>query len=154
MLPSQNIQSIIGATVHGRDRTRIGRVDQVLVDAADGHPTWAVVNGGLFGRTSLYVPLEEATWEHDDVFVELDKDDVKNAPHPDPDGGLTPEQEQELRDYYRGLGADDRPDVATPEHRDDPAKPEHRDDPAKPEHRDDPERPEEPGTPGPDRILI
>jgi hypothetical protein len=102
MLPSNNIQSIVGATLYGREKAKIGRIDQVLVDAADGHPTWAVLHGGIFGRKNLFVPLDDATWEHDDVFVELDKDDVKNAPHPDAGGGLSPAEEQELRTYYAG----------------------------------------------------
>ncbi|WP_382310130.1 PRC-barrel domain-containing protein [Herbiconiux sp. UC225_62] len=110
MLPSNNIQSIVGATLYGSDKAKIGRIDQVLVDAADGHPTWAVLHGGIFGRKSLFVPLEDATWEHDDVFVELEKDDVKNAPHPDAEGGLSPAEEQELRAYYAGH----RDDLAAP----------------------------------------
>jgi hypothetical protein len=103
MLPSNNIQSIVGATLYGHEKAKIGRIDQVLVDAAAGHPTWAVLHGGVFGRKNLFVPLEDATWEHDDVFVELDKDDVKHAPHPDAEGGLSPAEEQELRAYYAGL---------------------------------------------------
>jgi hypothetical protein len=121
MLPSNNIQSIVGATLYGRDKAKIGRIDQVLVDATDGRPTWAVLHGGIFGRKNLFVPLDDANWEHDDVFVELDKDDVKNAPHPDAEGGLSPAEEQELRAYYAG-GRGDRDLV--PED-DDPDGPKH-----------------------------
>jgi hypothetical protein len=126
MLPSNNIQSIIGATLYGRDKEKVGRVEKVLVDAVDGHPTWAVLHGGLFGRKNLFVPLEQATWEHDDVFVELDRDTIKNAPHPDADGGLSPEHEQELRAYFhdqdRDAGADaDSADAQTGVPRDDTA---------------------------------
>lgn len=118
MLPSNNIQSIIGATLYGRDKAKIGRVDQVLVDAGDGHPTWAVLHAGLLGRKNLFVPLGEATWEHDDVFVDLDKDDVKNAPQPDSEGGLTPEQELELHGYYARLRLDpDASPAADGDHR-------------------------------------
>ncbi|SDY52910.1 PRC-barrel domain-containing protein [Herbiconiux ginsengi] len=114
MLPANNIQSIVGATLYGRDKAKIGRVDQVLVDAADGHPTWAVLHGGIFGRKNLFVPLDDATWEHDDVFVDLDKDDVKNSPHPDAAGGLSPAEEQELRAYYAGLRGGEGPVAAAP----------------------------------------
>jgi hypothetical protein len=109
MLPSNNIQSIVGATLYGRDKAKIGRIDQVLVDATDGHPTWAVLHGGIFGRKNLFVPLDDANWEHDDVFVDLEKDDVKNAPHPDAEGGLSPTEEQELRAYYLGGRGDSEP---------------------------------------------
>ncbi|MFB2596523.1 PRC-barrel domain-containing protein [Herbiconiux sp. P17] len=106
MLPSNNIQSIVGATLYGREKAKIGRIDQVLVDATAGHPTWAVLHGGIFGRKNLFVPLDDATWENDDVFVDLEKDDVKNAPHPDAEGGLSPAEEQELRAYYAGNRGD------------------------------------------------
>lgn len=113
MLPSNNIQSIVGATLYGRDKAKIGRIDQVLIDAEAGHPTWAVLHGGVFGRKNLFVPLDDAVWEHDDVFVELEKTDVKNAPHPDAEGGLSPAEEQELRTYYAGVrGEVEAPAVA------------------------------------------
>jgi hypothetical protein len=102
MLPAKNIQSIIGATLYGPDDVKLGRISQVLVDAADGHPTWAEVHVGTLGRHTTYVPLDQATWEHDDVYVPYDKDLVKNAPQIDGDGGLSPEQESELGRYYSG----------------------------------------------------
>jgi hypothetical protein len=43
MLPSKNIQSIVGATLYGADKVKLGRITQVYVDATDGHPTWAEV---------------------------------------------------------------------------------------------------------------
>ncbi|MCS5732439.1 PRC and DUF2382 domain-containing protein [Herbiconiux daphne] len=102
MLPSANIQSIVGATLYGTDEEKIGRISQVFVDATDGHPTWAEVHVGALGRHTTYVPLHEATWEHDDVYVPYDKDLVKNAPRPDGDKGLDTEQEQELTRHYSG----------------------------------------------------
>ena len=100
MLPSNNIQSIVGATLFGTDDDKIGRIAQVLVDAADGHPTWAVVNVGTLTRHPAFVPLDDATWENDDVSVPFSKDVVKHAPRFDSDGGLDPAQEQELVSYY------------------------------------------------------
>lgn len=101
LLPSKNIQSIIGATLYGADNEKLGRISQVFVDAGDGHPTWAEVHVGALGRHSTFVPLDDAGWEHDDVTVPFTKDDVKNAPRPDLDGGLSPAQEDELRRHYR-----------------------------------------------------
>jgi hypothetical protein len=113
MLPSTNIQSIVGATLYGPDKEKIGRISQVLVDAGDGHPTWAEVHVGTLGRHTTYVPLHEATWERDDVYVPYDKDLVTNAPRPDGDSGLTPQQEAELIRHYSGDGAPEQP-AATP----------------------------------------
>jgi stress response protein YsnF len=101
VLPSKNIQSIIGGTLYGADNEKLGRISQVFVDAGDGHPTWAEIHVGALGRHSTFVPLDDASWEHDDVTVPYTKDDVKNAPRPDIDGGLSPSQEDELRRHYR-----------------------------------------------------
>ncbi|MET0977113.1 MAG: PRC-barrel domain-containing protein [Leifsonia sp.] len=105
MLPSNNIQSIVGATLHGLDGDKIGKIAQVLVDAADGHPTWAVVHVGTITRHAAFVPLREATWEHDDVSVPFTRELVKTAPRIDSDG-LSPAQEQELERHYAGSAAD------------------------------------------------
>jgi hypothetical protein len=102
MLPSNNIQSIVGATLYGRDHEKLGRIDQVLVDAGDGHPTWALLHGGLFGRKSFYVPLDDATWERDDVYVPFDKAAVDGSPKLDTDGGLSPDDELTLHRHYSG----------------------------------------------------
>jgi stress response protein YsnF len=101
VLPSKNIQSIIGGTLYGADNEKLGRISQVFVDAVDGHPTWAEIHVGALGRHSTFVPLDDAAWEHDDVMVPYTKDDVKNAPRPDIDGGLSPSQEDELRRHFR-----------------------------------------------------
>lgn len=111
MLSSNNIQSIIGATVFGPDDVKLGRVDQVFVDAADGHPTWAEVNIGGLGHHTRFVPLQHAAWENDDVHVPYDKDLVKDAPKIDGEDGLSPEQERELSRHYAG-GADARDEDA------------------------------------------
>ena len=116
MLPSNNIQSIVGATVFGPDKVKLGRISQVFVDAADGHPTWAEMHTGAFGRHSTYVPLHEATWESDDVHVPYDKELVKSAPQVDGDDGLTPDQERDLNRHYAGAAAEEetsRPARAT-----------------------------------------
>lgn len=100
MLPANNLQSLIGATLFGPDQEKIGRISQVFVDAGDGYPTWAEVQVGLLGRHSAYVPLGDAVWEDDDVAVAFSKDLVTAAPRLDIDGGLTPAQEAELERHY------------------------------------------------------
>jgi hypothetical protein len=115
MLPSTNIQSIIGATLYGADKAKLGKISQVLVDAGDGHPTWAEVHVGTLGRHTTYVPLEEATWEDDDVYVPYDKDLVKDAPRIDGGDGLDPAQEQDLSRHYAGLTVTDHDSPSEPD---------------------------------------
>lgn len=120
MLPSNNIQSIVGATIFGPDEIKLGRISQVFVDAADGHPTWAEIHSGALGRHTTYVPLHEATWENDDVHVPYDKELVKNAPRVDGEDGLTPDQEQELSRHYADVPASE--EAAQPAHTAHPEK--------------------------------
>ena len=102
MLPSTNVQSLVGATLYGRDRHKIGKVSGILVDAGDGHPTWASVKVGLLAPHPSFVPLDDAVWDDDDLFVDLDAADVKSSPTFDGAEGLSPEQEIELRRHYAG----------------------------------------------------
>lgn len=112
MLPSENIQSIVGATLYGPSHEKIGKIEQVFVDGNDGHPTWVSVPVGTVARHSAFVPLDEATWEDDTVTVPHSKERVKRSPRIDTDHGLEPAQEQGLRDYYAGspIAADDARD--------------------------------------------
>ncbi|MBF4572481.1 PRC-barrel domain-containing protein [Herbiconiux sp. VKM Ac-1786] len=112
MLPSSNIQSIIGATLFGADDTKIGRITTVLVDAADGHPTFAEVHTGFLGHATRLVPLDDARWERDDVYVSYPAALVKDAPRHEAAGGISPEQEDELRRHYVGEAQDARADAA------------------------------------------
>jgi hypothetical protein len=104
MLPTTNIQSIVGATLFGPGEAKIGRIAQVFVDPTDGHPTWVEVHVGALARHSTLVPLHEATWEHDDVYVPYGKDRVKAAPRLEGDGGLDPAYEHELIRHYADPG--------------------------------------------------
>jgi hypothetical protein len=112
MLPSSNIQSIIGATLFGADDTKIGRITTVLVDAADGHPTFAEVHTGFLGHATRLVPLDDARWERDDVYVSYSAALVKDAPRHEAADGVTPEQEDELRRHYAGEVQDAPADAA------------------------------------------
>ncbi|MFB2579842.1 PRC-barrel domain-containing protein [Herbiconiux sp. P15] len=100
MLPSTNLQSLVGATLYGPGEVKLGRIAQIYVDATDGHPTWAEVHVGAVMRHSTLVPLDEAVWEHDDVQVPFGKGLVKDAPRIESGRGLDPELEQELTRHY------------------------------------------------------
>jgi len=45
-----------GATLVGSDGDKIGTVDAIYVDDQTGEPEWALVNTGLFGTKSSFVP--------------------------------------------------------------------------------------------------
>jgi uncharacterized protein (TIGR02271 family) len=89
-----------GRTIIGQDGEKIGTLDEVLVDAETGSPEWALVNTGLFGTKTSYVPLVGASPQGGDVHVPYTKDQVKDAPGGGTDGELSTEEEAELFAHY------------------------------------------------------
>ena len=92
-----------GRNLVGSDGDKIGTIDEIYIDNETDRPEWALVNTGLFGTKSNFVPLSGAQPSGDDVRVQVTKDQVKDAPGVDPDGDLSPEEEETL---YRHYGLD------------------------------------------------
>jgi uncharacterized protein (TIGR02271 family) len=78
----------------------------VYLDAQTGDPEWVAVKTGLFGTKQSFVPLDRATLEGARIVVAFSKNQVKDAPRIDPDGRLSPAEEDELYRYY-GLPSTD-----------------------------------------------
>lgn len=89
-----------GATMMDRNGDKVGRIDEIYVDVQTGAPEWALVHTGLFGTSSSFVPLSQATRTGDDVTVPYDKDLVKDAPRMEDDRQLSPEEEDQLYRHY------------------------------------------------------
>jgi uncharacterized protein (TIGR02271 family) len=116
MMSEHDLDRVIGATAYDSDGDRVGGVDTVYVDDETNQGKFALVNTGLFGMRSSFVPLEGATLDGDDLRLAHPKDKIKDAPNLDPDGHLEPEQEQELFRYYgisEGHGAAGTPTTDT-----------------------------------------
>jgi uncharacterized protein (TIGR02271 family) len=94
-----------GRTLVDRDGDRIGSIDAIYLDDKTGQPEWALVNTGLFGTKSSFVPLAQATQTDQDVRVPYNKQLVKDAPRVDPDGQLSEAEERQLWRHY-GLDYD------------------------------------------------
>src|SRR5215210_7226925 len=82
------------------DGDKIGTIDAIYVDDQTGEPEWALVNTGLFGTKSSFVPLAQATSSGDQVQVPYPKQLVKDAPRVDPDQHLSEAEEQQLWAHY------------------------------------------------------
>jgi uncharacterized protein (TIGR02271 family) len=106
MLTQHDIQKLIGADVYETDGTKIGSAADVYLDARTGDPEWVSVKTGLFGTKQSFVPLDRASLEGDRIIVAFSKAQVKDAPRIDPDGRLSPAEEDELYSYY-GLSSTD-----------------------------------------------
>jgi hypothetical protein len=58
-----------GRALLDRDGGRIGTIDAIYLDDRTGQPAWALVNTGLFGTRSSFVPLAQAFQSDNEVLV-------------------------------------------------------------------------------------
>jgi uncharacterized protein (TIGR02271 family) len=99
MITAQQLNVVIGSTAVGPDG-KLGTVGEVYLDDETGRPEWATVRTGMFGTKEAFVPLAQADITGNDLRVPYDKETVKNAPHIDSEGHLSPAEETELYRYY------------------------------------------------------
>ena len=100
MIDRQQLDRLPGMHVIGAEGEGIGRVDEVYVDDASGEPSFVLVDTGVLGLTSSFVPLDRAEIIDDGLRVATTKDAVKDAPGVEDDGYLSPDEEDELYRYY------------------------------------------------------
>jgi sporulation protein YlmC with PRC-barrel domain len=100
MATLNDVQTWKGQDLQGSDGSKIGSITDVYLDRASGEPEWIAVKTGLFGSNVSFVPIREATSSGDGVTVPYSKDLVKDAPHADADGELSPEEERRLYQHY------------------------------------------------------
>jgi uncharacterized protein (TIGR02271 family) len=100
LIARESVLDARGATVLTGEGSRAGTVEEIYLDRETENPEWAVVNTGLFGTRSTFVPLVEARTEGDDILVPYSKDQIKGAPNVEADGELSQEAEADLYAYY------------------------------------------------------
>jgi uncharacterized protein (TIGR02271 family) len=89
-----------GRTLQDPNGDKIGTIDALYLDQQTDKPEWALVNTGLFGTKSSFVPLAGAAPRGEDVVVKVDAQQVKDAPKMAPDEHLSEQQEAELFRHY------------------------------------------------------
>jgi uncharacterized protein (TIGR02271 family) len=104
-----------GEELHDRDGDKIGTIEEIYLDAQTGEPEWALVNTGMFGTKSSFVPLQQASDDGGTLRVPYEKAQVKGAPQKDPDGELSQSDESELYSYYGLDYGESRSDSGLPE---------------------------------------
>jgi uncharacterized protein (TIGR02271 family) len=95
-----------GRTAVGADGSKLGKIEEIYLDAETQRPEWALIQTGMFGTKSSFMPLEGATSEGDQVKAPFSKDQVKDAPQMEPDGELSQDDEAALYSHY-GIRVDD-----------------------------------------------
>jgi uncharacterized protein (TIGR02271 family) len=105
-LTQNNLNDILNnkGSVLSSSGDKIGSVDQFYVDDASGQIAWVSVSAGLFGTSESYIPLDSATVQGNDVVVPYTKDQVKDAPKVNKDGGALEEDDQDLLYRHYGIG--------------------------------------------------
>jgi uncharacterized protein (TIGR02271 family) len=99
-LQREDVLQLRGQDLTDRDGDTIGKVEEIYLDVDTDQPEWALVNTGMFGTKSTFVPLKDATREGDKLRVPFEKSQVKDAPRVDPDGQLSQREEAELYRHY------------------------------------------------------
>ena len=95
-----DVQAWKGLTLQDNDGDKIGEIADVYLDRQSGEPEWIAVTTGLFGTNVSFVPIAEARGTGDGVTVPYEKSLVKDAPHADADGELSPDEERRLYQHY------------------------------------------------------
>jgi uncharacterized protein (TIGR02271 family) len=112
MITGREIDRLLGATAYDDAGARVGSVETIYLDDRSEEPKFVLVNTGLFGMNSSFVPLEGARLDGDDLRLAFSKDRVKDAPNLDPEGHLEPGEEHELYRHY-DLDVDAATDTAS-----------------------------------------
>ena len=104
-----------GRTAVDSDGGKLGKIEEIYLDSQTQRPEWALIQTGMFGGKSSFMPLEGATSDGDDVTAPYSKAQVKDAPQMDPDGELSQSDESALYSHY-GIAYDEsRSDSGLPE---------------------------------------
>ena len=98
-------QDWIGTDAYDPDGDKIGEIADVYVDNRTHRPEWLAVHTGLFGGKNTFVPIHGSQIRTDEdgntsLLVAYDKDQIKDAPRMDPEGELSPIEEQNLWAHY------------------------------------------------------
>jgi uncharacterized protein (TIGR02271 family) len=99
-LAKEQILQLRGQDLNDSSGEKIGTIEEIYLDAQTGEPEWALVNMGMFGTKSSFVPLKNADADGETLRVPYEKAQVKDAPQMDPDGELSQRDEAELYRHY------------------------------------------------------
>lgn len=97
-LGMEELQTAIAWDANGE---KLGNVTQVHLDGISGRPAWITVGLGLLDSREHFVPLTGARLDGDNLYVAVSRDKIKDSPAFKSVEGLSAEQEDELRTYYR-----------------------------------------------------
>lgn len=80
-IPKGEVTIRRGSEVFSSDGTKVGHVDEFLVDPADGHITHIVLREGVIRHRDVVVPVGSAALEEDRVVLGIDLAEVHDLEH-------------------------------------------------------------------------
>lgn len=95
-----SIDRLRDAVVFDANGDKVGKVEQVYLDATSNDPTFVTVRTGFFGMKETFVPLANARWSEDGLTVPHEKSFIKDAPNIDADGPIDHSEERRIWDHY------------------------------------------------------
>lgn len=98
-------EALHGQTVYASDGEKLGKVDDVLIDA-DGTPVYVETKKGLFSGRRHVIPVEGMTVVDDDLRVAYTKEQLESAPALGDDDEIDYDRERALGAHY-GAGVRD-----------------------------------------------
>jgi len=104
-----------GREVVGPDSEKIGKLSEIYLDQQTGKPEWALVNTGMLGTSSTFVPLAGAKPSGEDVQVQFTKEQVTEAPSVSGGDELSQTEEAQLYSHYGLEYSEGRSDSGLPE---------------------------------------
>lgn len=102
-MPVPDLDTVLawrGRTVIDSTGEKIGKFEELYLDAQTDLPEWAGVSFGLVRRGHRLVPLSEATEAGDDLQVPFEKAHVESSPDVEAGGELSQEDEAALYRHY------------------------------------------------------
>ncbi len=114
-MDTSELVNMRGAKVVDPQGDKIGKVEEIYLDKDTDQPEFALINTGLFGSKSTFVPLQGVSRSGDDLQVQFDKETVKDAPGIEPGRELSESEEAELYRHYGMDYSESRSDSGLPE---------------------------------------
>jgi len=113
-LTLERLEEMRGAKVYDSAGEKIGTVEEIFYDASTNRPEWVGIGMGFFGTKPVFVPVEGARLDDDEITIRWSADQVKDSPDIDSDE-VSQETERELYSYYGLELLESRSDTILPE---------------------------------------
>lgn len=99
---------VTGYTIHAEDREEAGRVHDFVLDDEAWRVRYLIADAGkwLVGKSVLFAPewVEEISFPQKEIFVNLTRSAIKDAPAFDPQASVSRAFEQKLHEHYQRKG--------------------------------------------------